>query len=252
MEEYGRIPVYKSSPMLRGIRTGSVRSYDSQAMDYTDGEDDDYGFKSFPEYALQRLFSRDASSVAELSQSVNTSDMTRSIPRIVMSCDSPTTLRKKRKAPDPPSGLVAARLKFPSSDDIVDQKARTTRLRNTPKMRPTSLSPNPLVSSLWEELLVKMNTRSPSPNGSPRPNRTKTILSKLRSPRIMQKGMRRKRLSPRNEEEAGFTSLPGSNSSSFDEPDGAIQQTLFFALLAPDLHNEADFEVCRSSSIYYI
>lgn len=240
--------MYKSTPVLRGIGTGSVRSYDSRVMDlYNDPDDDDFGFKSMPEYALQRLFSRDANPLS-VTESLNETDRRRP----ALTSDSPATIRKKRRAPDPPSVLVSARQKFPSSDNIVDQKSRVTHTLSDHTMRPTSLSPNRLMTNLWDELLYKMNTQSPSPSSSPRHNRTKTILSKLRSPRIAHKGSRRKRTSSKEDEEAGFKSASNSNTSSFDETDGFLQDTLYFVIIPPELVRDVEFEVCTYLCINFL
>lgn len=243
MDGYSRIPTYKSTPVLRGIETGSVRSYDSRVMDsYTDPEDDDFGFKSKKEYALQRLFSRDANSLS-LTQSMSEADRRNALRDLLITSDSPRTIRKKRRAPDPPSSLVAARQKYPSSDNIVDTKTRATRTKSAHTMRPTSLSPNRLTTNLWNELLYKMNTQSPSPSSSPRQTRTQTILNKLRSPRITHKRSRRKRTTSKEDEEAGFKPASLSNTSSFDETDGFTEETLFFVILPPDLIRDVEFEV---------
>lgn len=243
MDGYSRIPIYKSTPVLRGIETGSVRSYDSHLMDsYTDPEDDDFGFKSKKEYALQRLFSRDANSLS-LTQSMSEADRRNPLPGLLITSDSPRTIRKKRRAPDPPLSLVSARQKYPSSDNIVDTKTRATRTKSAHTTRPTSLSPNRLTTNLWNELLYKVNTQSPSPSSSPRQTRTKTILNKLRSPRITHKGSRRKRTTSKDDEEAGFKPASLSNTSSLDEADGFTEETLFFVILQPDLIRDVEFEV---------
>ena len=244
MDDYSdRIPVYKSTPVLRNLGTGSVRSYDSRVMElYDDPEDDDFGFKSMPQYALQRLFSRDANTLS-LSSSMNEVDRRRPIPRMVLTPDSPGTVRKKRRAPAPPSGLVAARQKFPSSDDIVDKKTKHHRTQSVKNTRPMSLSPNLKASNLLDELLLKMNNQSPSPSSSPKVNRTKTLLDKIRSPRLMHKSTRRKRTTSKEDEEAGFKPLSYSNSSSLDEPDGFPQETLYFVLLPLEFNRDTEFEV---------
>lgn len=243
MAEYSRIPLYKSNPVLRGIGSGSLRSYDSRVMDlYTDLEDDDYGFKSMPEYALQRIFGNSENLPSRLSQSVG--DQMLQVPDDMTPVESPATVRKKRKAPDPPSNMVAARQKYPSSDDIMnDNRNRVSRTGRSANMRPMSLSPNRLTADLWEELLGKLNSKSPSPVHSPRVNRTKTLLSKLRSPRIMHRGSRRKRTTSADDDEAGFKQRSLSNNSSVDEADGFTEETIFFVVLCPDLVRDSEFEV---------
>jgi hypothetical protein len=99
-------------------------------------------------------------------------------------------------------------------------------------------------SNLWDELLLRMNHQSPSPNSSPKVTRTKTLLDKLRSPRLMHKSTRRKRTTSKDDEEAGFKPASHSNNSSFDEPDGFTQETLYFVLLPLDFNRDTEFEVC--------
>lgn len=250
MAEYNRIPAYRSNPMISRVGTGSVRSYDPRMMDFYTDPEDDFGFKSFPEYALRKLFYDGVDVNGGLSCASDTDDreLHHSESMALMPSASPATVRKKRKAPDPPSNLVAARQKYPSSDDIIDSKKRDLswdRTGRNQRMRPTSMSPNHRRTDLLDELLGKLNSKSPSPSTSPRVHRTKALLSKLRSPRTKHKGSLRKRTSPKEDEEAGFKPLSLSNHSSLDEPDGFSDETIFFAVLPPDLVRDAEFEVQR-------
>ncbi|KAL4233770.1 hypothetical protein ACF0H5_008448 [Mactra antiquata] len=253
MDEHLRIPVYKSTPALKLVGTGSVRSYDPRVMDlYSNvpGEDDDFGFKSLPEYALKKLFADDDDNNSRrMSQTVRIGENKRAIPSMVITPDSPATVRKKRRAPEPPSGLVAARNKYPSSDDIInDKRFHSNRSNYGASLRPGSISPNTTNTDLWNELLTKLKSQSPSPAGSPKMNRTKTILSKLRSPRSAHKGTRRRRTTSKEDEEAGFKPVSLSAQSSFDEHEnGSPEETkcIFFGVIPLDLTRDVEFEVQR-------
>lgn len=202
-----------------------------------DPEDDDYGFKSLPEYALKQIFRERHDIIRPKGGSVKLSDGKRNIPTIITP-DSPGTAKKKRRAPEPPLGLVHARNKFPSSDDIVGQQ----QLLRAERTRPKSLSPNRLQADLFDELLLKLNTQSSSPINSPKTSRTRNILNKLRSPRTAHRSPRRKVLTSKEEEEAGFRNH--SNNSSFDEPDGVFtEDTIFFGLICSELEKDTEFEV---------
>ena len=254
MSEYKEIPFHERSPALRRTIGGSVRSYDSRVMELlSEADDDDGGFKSMPDYALARIFSishgHDEDSVTSGSvQSVQ------SIPAIVMTPGSPEIVvrRKKRRAPDPPGhlGLIEARNRFPSSDDIVERRKSIERLRRDRfrfTERPVSFTdgstPKKSVA-LWDELLDKLyKSPSPSPGSSPRQSRARTFMQKIRSPRMV-RTLSKKRLDKisRLEEEAGFKPLSLSNSSSFDETDSP-EIVIQFAIIGYDLDRDVEFEV---------
>ena len=247
MSEYGENPFNERSPALRRtLITGSVRSYDSRVMELlSEVDDDDGGFKSLPDYALARIFSiphgHDTDSL--------TSGSVQSIPSIVMTPGSPeVVVRKKRRAPDPPVhlGLIEARTKFPSSDDIVERrKSVERRERFRFSERPVSFtgeSPPKKSVALWDELLDKLY-RSPSPGSSPRQSRAKTFMQKIRSPRMVRTlSKKRSDKISRLDEEAGFKQGNLSNSSSFEEPDGP-EIVIQFAIIGFDLDRDAEFEV---------
>lgn len=238
-----RIPEVFSAPDVSSDRE---RGYMMELC--IDPGDDDYGFKSLPEYALKQIFLDVRHDINKpRGGSVKLSENKRTIPTIVTTPDSPETLKKKRRAPEPP-GLLRARNKFPSSDDIVQQHLRVTdESRATAHSRPKSLSPNRFQADLWDELLVKLNSQSPSPSNSPRMSRTKHILSMLRSPRTAH---RRRGPTLKDEEEAGFRTP--SNNSSIDETDGStfLEDTLFFGLLSGDLERDTEFEVGVTYSLF--
>ena len=250
MSEYGRIPMTGSIPTLKGALTGSVRSYDSRVMELLSAEDDDEGgFRSMPEYALARLFSAPPESGSER---VLYSERGH-IPRITTTPGSPDIpLRKKRRAPEPPMGsLAAARAKFPSSDDIVHtKKLLVDKGKQNINRRPVSLAPNKKNIALWDELLDRLY-KSPSPQTSPRVHRARTIIQKLRSPRMIRSPSRKKRdLHDKLEEEAGFKPRCISTSSSIDETDGE-EPVMLFGILCPDLIKEVEFEVVYSFFYMY-
>ena len=241
MSEYSRIPLTKSSPTLKGALTGSVRSYDSRVMELlSEVDDDDGGFRSMPEYALARIFSIPHGHDTDAVQYLDGNQ----IPRITMTPGSPDIpVRKKRRAPEPPSSLIAARTKFPSSDDIVDKKkVLREKEKENVKRRPVSFAPNKKNIALWDELLDRLY-RSPSPQTSPRTHRTRNIIQKLRSPRMIRSPSRKRReLRDRLDEEAGFKPRTLSNSSSIDECDG-LEVVIQFGIIPPDLDKEVEFEV---------
>lgn len=244
MSKYNRIPVIKSSPTLKGTPSGSVRSYDSNVMElYSELDDDDGGFRSLPEYALARIFSipygHDTDSV--------TSGSVQSVPSITMTPGSPEVIvRKKRRAPEPPTSLTEARTKFPSSDDIVERRKSLARIERAKySERPLSFTDGSHVKKsidLWDELLDKLY-KSPSPEPSPRLSRARTIMQKIRSPRLARTvSKKRSDKIRRLEEEAGFRCGNLSNSSSFDETDGT-EIGLQFGILGWDLERDVEFEV---------
>ena len=245
MEGYSRIPFHRSSPALS--MSGSVRSYDSRMELYPDGEDDDYGFKSMPEYALSRIFSdpdgRHSEEYADRPRKF--ADDCQPIPKIVLSDSSPRThVKKKRKAPDPPlSGLVDSRVKYPSSDDIVGINRVSRRKKPVSKgnARPTSLSPAKAKADLLVELLSRFDSRSSSPNSSPR--HQKSILSKFRSPRLTRKPSKKPKAIHLEDEEAGFNPVLSSNNSSFDDSGNLVDIFIYFGILPPDLTRDTEFEV---------
>jgi len=229
-----RIREYMSSPDV------FRRGYTMEVS--TDPEDDDYGFKSLPEYALNKIFLDPLKDFNRTKGgSMKLSDSRRNIPTIVTTPDSPGEVKKKRRAPEPPLGLLGARNKFPSSDDIVRHHLRVSK-QGDGYARPKSLSPNRFQADLFDELLVKLKTQTPSPSNSPRMSRTKNILSKLRSPRTVHRGARKHGLTTKEEEDAGFRI--SSNNSSFDEPDGSFtEETLFFGLICSEMEKDTEFEV---------
>lgn len=250
-DQGSRIREYRSSPDIHRSRGLTMELC-------TDLEDDDYGFKSLPEYALKQIFSeRECGISRPKGGSVKLSESRRKIPTIVTTPGSPEEVKKKRRAPEPPLGLVGARNKFPSSDDIVQQHIRVSKQdENTGYSRPKSLSPNRIQADLFDELLMKLNHQSSSPSNSPRLSRTRNILNKLRSPRTAHRGQRKRGLTAKEEEEAGFRTP--SNNSSFDEPDGHIveETVLQFGLLCSELERDTEFEVivwliCMEKRILY-
>ena len=249
MSDYrSRILEYKSSPALSVTSTESRMSEDSQDMDWNDADYDDFGFKSLPEYAMRQIFYEPVQPLGRtrLSLASSVRDTHRTIPTIVMTPDSPATVRKKRRAPEPPSGLTLARTKYPSSDNIVDmveKKNKKKPISGSQTLRPKSMSPGRLKADLFDELIEKLHAKSPSPASSPRQTRAKALLSKLRSPRIPHKGTRRKRTTSKEEEEAGFKSPASSVASSFDEPDGPMEDIMYFGVLAMVLERDVEFEV---------